>query len=278
MITNKLLLFESLLQSSTRSLRTLGRLPRSANIPSLGLIPDQQSTKPIPIVPENEIDWHREMDVIRSNESRSVIAPANEVDPSTAYPLTRPSHNLAAFVKRSDTLQKLIHLGVDLHQIEKRKGLAQFVVKLDFEQNVQPHLQFLNDIGLSAASFGAFLTKNPLIIKENLADLTTRVNYLQSKLFTAENIVRIVEKNPFWLSFSTQRIDGRLGYFQKSFDLSGAQVRQLAVRQPKLITYGLDAVRQSSFTIREEFGFGETETKSLLLAAPKLWMMSKGFK
>lgn len=219
------------------------------------------------------------MEVIRASESRSVIAPVDDTDDaaSTAYPLTRPSHNLAAYVKRSPTLRQFIDLGVDLHQIERRNGLAKFVANLDFDVHVQPHLRFLADIGLPVDALGKFLTKNPLIFKEDLDDLTTRVNYLESKLFKGSEIARIVEKNPFWLMFSTQRIDGRLGFFQKSFELSGAQIRQLVLRQPKLITYSLDSVRKNSFVIREELGFEKAETKALLLAAPKLWMMSRNF-
>lgn len=258
------------LQYISASLRTIARNPPQQRVVV------ESTPKPVAHTPsDNEIDWNREMEIIRASESRSVIAPVDDIDESTAYPLTRPSHNLAAYVKRSDVLQKLIALGVDLHQIERRNGLAKFVANLDFEVNVQPHLRFLSDIGLPTDALGKFLTKNPLIFKESLDDLTTRVNYLESKMFKPTEIGRIVEKNPFWLMFSTQRIDGRLGYFQRTFDLSGPEVRKLCLRQPRLITYGLEAVRRNSFVIQEELGFAEAETKELLLAAPKLWMMSK---
>lgn len=252
-------------------LRTVSRNPHPLQSTVVEVIPKPLSQN---IPDDSEIDWNREMKAIRATESRSVIAPIDDFDASTAFPLTRPSHNLAAYVKRSEVLQKLIALGVDLHRIERRNGLAKFVANLDFDVHVKPHLRFLSDIGLPADALGKFLTKNPLIFKESLEDLTTRINYLQSKLFKASEIERIVELNPYWLMFSTQRIDGRLGFFQKSFELSGPQVRQLVVRQPKLITYSLEAVRKSSFVIQEELGFQPKETKALLLAAPKLWMMS----
>lgn len=225
---------------------------------------------------ELDIDWSREMKQIRAEESaRSVFAPAaDDFDVTTAAPQTRPAHNLAAYVKRSPTLQQLLHLGVDLHRIERRNGLADFVLRLDFEKDVKPRLRFLADVGVPADALGDFLTRNPLICREDVNALTTRIHYLQSKGFVAADIARIVETNPFWLMFSTQRIDGRLGFFQKQFELSGVEVRQLVVRQAKLITYGLDAVRKSSFVLQEELGFSQAETKRLLLTAPKLWMMS----
>lgn len=239
------------------------------------------ANKPLPPPPsdsltEHDIDWTHEMQRIRAEESaRSVLAPAAaDFDATTAAPLTRPAHNLAAYVKRSHTLQQLLQLGVDLHRIERRNGLADFVLRLDFERDVQPRIRFLVDVGVPADALGVFLTRNPLICREDVDVLTTRVHYLQSKGFAAADIARIVEANPFWLMFSTQRIDGRLGFYQKQFELSGAEVRQLVVRQPKLITYGLDAVRKSSFVVQEELGFSAAEVKRLLLTAPKLWMMS----
>lgn len=41
-----------------------------------------------------------------------------------------PSFNLAAYVNNSSTLQQFLSLGVDLHSIERRKGLGDFVLKL----------------------------------------------------------------------------------------------------------------------------------------------------
>lgn len=275
-----ILIGQSLIRTSQRALRSKGRqLPIENELQTqpTASISFNDSRTPGSHPTEIDIDWAREMDLIRSQESLSVLEPVANFNVTTSYPLTRPSHNLAAFVKTNKTLQQFIRLGVDLHKIERKNGLAPFVVKLDFERDVQPHLRFLTDLGLSADALGTFITKNPLFFKENLDDLTTRVHYLQSKLFKADDILRIVEKNPFWLMFSTQRIDGRLGFYQKQFELTGPEVRQLTIRQPKLITYGLDAVRKNTFVIREEFGFDQGETKALLLAAPKMWMMSKRF-
>lgn len=77
------------------------------------------------------------------------------------------------------------------------------------------------------------------------------------------------------LRFRTQRIDKRLGYFQKKFSFSGLEVRKLSVRQPRVITYHLESVEQNAFSIKEEFGFSSDEIKSLVLQTPKILMMSK---
>lgn len=222
------------------------------------------------------VDLTTELSEFQELDSRSVLQPPISKDAYTLTPSLKPTFNLAAYVNNSETLQQLVKLGVDLNSIERRKGLAKFILQLDFEKDMQNHIRFLHDIcGVPTESFGTILTKNPLIFKENLLDLETRVNYLKSKLFQPTDIARIAEVNPFWLMFQTQRIDRRLGYFQKKFQLTGVEVRQLAVKQPRVITYSLESVEQNAFSIQEEFGFSLDETRSLILQTPKVLMLSK---
>ncbi|XP_017863596.1 PREDICTED: transcription termination factor 3, mitochondrial [Drosophila arizonae] len=184
-----------------------------------------------------------------------------------------PTFNLAAHVNNSKTLQQLLSLGVNLHSIERRKGLGQFVLKLDFEENVKPYLTFLSDQGISADDFGKMITKNPLIFKEDLDDLQTRVDYMKSKRFSVEALQRIFTKNPYWLMYSTRRIDRRLGYFQKEFHLSGHDLRLLATKEPRLITFNMEHIRKSVFTLREEMGFSNKELQTLIVHTPRLMMI-----
>ncbi|XP_076329993.1 mitochondrial transcription termination factor 3, partial [Tachypleus tridentatus] len=172
-------------------------------------------------------------------------------------------------------LQELVKLGVDLSCIEKKAGLAKFVLKLDFEKNINNHIQFLHDLGVPSNELGTFLTHNPLIFKESLDDLQVRVNYLESKKFSKDAITRIVSKAPFWLSFSTKRIDRRLGFFQKEFQLTGDELRHVVTRLPKLALWGLHKVKQTNFSIKEEMGFSQEETKLLLIEKPKIWLVDR---
>lgn len=186
----------------------------------------------------------------------------------------KPSYNLAAYVNKSDTLQKLVKLGVNLYRLEKKPKLAEFVLGLDFEQHIQPHLLFLHDLGVTAETLGAYLTKNPAILQEDLEDLRVRINYLHSKRFKTHQIQRIVQKNPYWLMFSTPRIDDRLGFFQRQLSLTGSETRQLAVAQPRIITYSIEHIRKATFTVYEEMGLTKDETKELVLKLPKV--LTKG--
>ncbi|XP_061402723.1 transcription termination factor 3, mitochondrial-like [Musca vetustissima] len=188
-------------------------------------------------------------------------------------PGLQPTYNLAAYVNKSELLQNFIKMGVDLSAIEKRKGLAQFVLTLDMEKDVHPRLLFLQDHGVPAEYFGELITKNPLIFKVDLDDMQVRVNYLEAKRFSKVQIQRILTLNPFWLMFSTKRIDKRLGYFQKEFSLRGDDVRYLCSKQPRLITYNMQHLADATFCVREEMGFNKEEIKVLLLSKPRLWML-----
>ncbi|XP_059607381.1 transcription termination factor 3, mitochondrial [Phlebotomus argentipes] len=207
------------------------------------------------------------------NDDSPLSVPENYSEIERA-PNLPPTFNFASYINKSPTLQQLLNLGVDLYSIEKRKGLPQFVLKLDFERDMKHVIQFLTDQGVPPDRLGHIITKNPLIFKEHCDDMAVRINYLESKRFSREQISWIVNKNPFWLMFSTQRIDRRLGYFQKTFELSGQEVRQMTCLCPRLVTYSMEHVRKSTFSIKEEMGFEKGEVKALLLKLPKIWMMS----
>lgn len=140
--------------------------------------------------------------LIATNDS--FIAPkaleTMEEDISTVTPNFKDTYNLAAYVNRSETLQNLVHLNVNLSKIEKKPYIAEKILRLDFEKDMKNHILFIQDyVGMDA--IGDFITKNPMIFFEDLNDLNTRVNYLSSKHFMEDEIQRIICKNPFWLSF-----------------------------------------------------------------------------
>ncbi|KAG5675415.1 hypothetical protein PVAND_005323 [Polypedilum vanderplanki] len=220
-----------------------------------------------PVKTTNELT--KKPDILEETTDRELI-------PSEDFPTyLPPTFNFAAYVNKSETLRKFVELGVDLSKIESKKGLPEFILKLDFNRHVKRHLMFLHDLGIEPEKYGEFLTKNPLFFKNEIDELETRVYYLRSKKFTLEQVQEIVTKDPFWLNFSTKRIDRRLGFFQKNFSLTGNEVRYLATKYPKVITSHLMHVRELNFCVREEMGFDGNETKSLLLAIPKIFMMNR---
>lgn len=103
----------------------------------------------------------------------------------------------AYYIKKSETLQELFRLGVNLHKIEENSEATHFILCSTLEDIRKP-IEFLKD--LSVDDIGKIITKNPLILKEDLENLLVRVNYLKFKKFSNKMVTRIVQDNPFWLS------------------------------------------------------------------------------
>lgn len=223
-----------------------------------------------------QIDWDSEMRQIEAEErqnERSILAPIDKVGKIYAEPMVRPTYNLAAYVQKSETLQQLVKLGVDLSQWDRMR-VGQFSVNLDFKADIEPYIIYLKkDIGISIDDMGKLLSKNPKVLQEHLDNIQTRINYLELKTFTRDEIVSIITRNAFWLTYSTRDIDWRLGFLQKHFELRGNEVRTVTISCPRLITHNTIDVEKISFSMREECGFDNYQIKRLVQEVPKLWLM-----
>ncbi|XP_070153292.1 transcription termination factor 3, mitochondrial [Polyergus mexicanus] len=196
-------------------------------------------------------------------------------DISDIGPYLTPTFTFAKYANKSRTIQELVKLGVNLYKLESKEGMLQYILNLDFEQDVKPYIRFLHDCGVPANCLGEFLTKNPNILKEDIDDLHTRIRYLRAHKFNINAIKTIICKNPYWLLFDTKNIDGRLGYFQSNFKLSGNEVRILTIKGPKVLTYSMIHLMSNTLTIKEDMDFDEKQTKQLLLTLPKIWVKNR---
>ncbi|KAK4325427.1 hypothetical protein Pmani_004022 [Petrolisthes manimaculis] len=215
----------------------------------------------------------KEWCVLRQETSDDILTPARDTTQvDVLAPELRPTFNLAAYVNKSYSLQQCVNLGVDLSKWDKMKGVANFILTRDFDTHIKPYIMLLTDCGVVIDDLGRWLTINPYIVKEQLTNLQARVEYLTHMSFTKEQITRIISRNPRWLLYSTVHIDSRLGFYQRTFRLTGGEVRTLATREPRLITAKLYDVKRTTFTVLEEMGFSHSEMKTLLLTKPKIWL------
>ena len=196
-------------------------------------------------------------------------------DLSDIGPNITATYNFAKFANHSHTIQQLVKLGVELYKLEANKEVLEMFLKLDFERDMKPYIQFLSDCGVKSENLGFFINRYPMVFKENLDDLHTRIRYLRARNFNIQMIQRIVNIHPSWLAFKTQEIDSRLGYFQNNFKMNGSQTRNLAVKCPKLITYDMKRIRKSTFAIKEEMGFNVPEIHLILLKAPRVLIRAR---
>lgn len=137
-------------------------------------------------------------DFVDSEHKKVSVLDECKEDIEHVAPYLKPTFNFAAYVNKSETLQQLVKLGVNLHQIEKTVDGVPFIMKLDFEKDIKHHIQFLCDCGVDLEAVAEIFSSNPFILKE---DLDVRINYLESKRFNKQMITRILSKNPFWLTF-----------------------------------------------------------------------------
>ena len=129
------------------------------------------------------------------------------IEEFTQPPLMPSSYTLASYVERSEVLQKLVQLGVDLSKVDKRGGgVADKIIKLNFEPQVAEKISFLNFVGVESDNLGKFLTKNPHILLEDQENLEKRVKYLMAKKFDQTAIAQMVNRAPYLLCFSVSKI------------------------------------------------------------------------
>ncbi|NWH72315.1 MTEF3 factor, partial [Piaya cayana] len=185
------------------------------------------------------------------------------------------SSTLQDYVDHSETLAKLVHLGVDLSQVEKRQKAGQLLLTLDFEKDIKKILLFLKDVGVEDSQLGSFLTKNPYILGEDLEALETRVAYLKSKKFGKSEIAQMVSRAPYLLLFSVERLDNRLGFFKNELGLSVKQTKDLVIRLPRLLTGKLEPVKENLQVCQIELGFQRSEIQQIVFKTPKILTASR---
>ena len=142
-----------------------------------------------------------ELDILSERQEPKVI------EEFTKPPLMPSSYTLASYVEHSEVLQKLVQLGVDLSKVEKRGGgVADKIIKLNFEPQVAEKISFLNFVGVESNNLGKFLTKNPHILLEDQENLEKRVKYLMAKKFDKMAIAQMVNRAPYLLCFSVSKM------------------------------------------------------------------------
>jgi len=220
----------------------------------------------------DDMDWDTSMDVIKRTEE---VLPPLKPTPEQLRQIraSRPTATFSSIINQSDTLKKLVDLGVELYLWEKRNHLD-LAVKLDFERDVAPYIKFLADLGIPHDMIGSVLTRGPLVLEVAEDDLKTRIMYLASKKFSPEDIARIVQAAPHWLTHSVKGIDSRLGFLQKTFHLTGDETRYLATECSSLVIKKdlVPSTQRKLFSIKEEMGFSQDEIKEIILQDPIMFL------
>uniref|UniRef100_UPI00358EF8EC transcription termination factor 3, mitochondrial n=1 Tax=Myxine glutinosa TaxID=7769 RepID=UPI00358EF8EC len=192
--------------------------------------------------------------------------------------LPSSASSFRSYVGHSETLQKLIQLGVDLWRVERKIPAANILLRLSLEKDVQPRLVLLQSFGVPEDRLGRVLTRNPYLLNPNLLEekLQARVDFLLSRHFTRETVGRMIGAAPFLLSLSVQRLDNRLAFYQNELGLSPRQTRELTSRLPSLITASLAEVEEIMKTMMANLGFRRAELRALVMKVPRILLANRG--
>ncbi|XP_048384816.2 transcription termination factor 3, mitochondrial [Stegostoma tigrinum] len=216
-----------------------------------------------------------ELDVAPPHSPFDEISEEAALQTETSPSFPPISFTLRDYVDQSETLTKLVLLGVDLSKLERRPNVANMLLRLDFNRDVKERLLFLKDVGVDDHLLGAFLTRNPFILTEDMENLQMRIQYLQSKKFSKEAISSMVSGAPYLLNFSVERLDNRLAFYQRELRLNVQKTRDLVTRLPKLLTGSLEPIKENLKVCRIELGFRDNEIQHMVISVPKLLLASK---
>jgi len=180
-------------------------------------------------------------------------------------------------IERSKLLQEFIRLGVDLRQWEKSKRekgkVPEEIMLLSWKVDVAPIIRHLREFGIEEkAEVARIFTKNPMILIFGPSVLKEKTDYLLKKKFTKDQIGFIIKRGLQFLSRSVEAMDGRFGFFQQSYYLSGDQIREVAAARPKII-FGLktDYVKSVNFCLDKKLGFKPNEIREIFLTNPSIF-------
>ncbi|CAD5229276.1 unnamed protein product [Bursaphelenchus okinawaensis] len=187
-----------------------------------------------------------------------------------------PTHatSLVAYVNHLPVLQKLVDISVDLYKVDNEPKLGRKLMYLNWEQDVLPRIKWLVQyLRVPAPEIGSYFTRNPYFLLQDTNRLQDRVNYLKSKMFTQKEIRKMVIEYRYWLNQEIDVIDGRLGWIQKQFQLSGRDLRKMIVKEPRIIQFGIGPLSRITMLMNNDFSLGAGEIKSIFINDPRCFMM-----
>ncbi|VDD75060.1 unnamed protein product [Mesocestoides corti] len=198
-----------------------------------------------------------------------------ELDINQLYPRLPDSGNLAALVAHNDCLKKLVRLGVDLSRIESEPGVANLLVKTDFNVSVAPKLWLFADFGFELPLVARIFTRVPkTIIKVSTEEISSRLKYFTDRGFGAKDVIHMVSDQPQILALTSVEVDRRLGTLMNTFHLNADQVRHIAKEAPKCIVQETKSTKDVFVVLTKMMGFPVATARQMVNDFPPIVMSS----
>lgn len=151
-------------------------------------------------------------------------------------PPPQPTFNITSLVNQSSTLKKLVDLGVDLFHLEQNRDIAEYIIRLDFDQHIKDHIFFLHHYGFPDDKLGSFITKNPLIFQEAIKNLQTRLRFLKDYGFTHDQILKILISHPVFINYGVTSIQQLFDFLRGEYHLYKSNIPHVVSTYPRMIS------------------------------------------
>lgn len=184
------------------------------------------------------------------------------------------SHSLVPFVNHSSLLRFLVDIGVDLAEIENTNpSIGRHLLRLEMD-DLRKKIELMQEkIGFENEEIGGYLTRNPFFLLQDVNDMETRLNYLELKKFSKIERKKIVSEYRYWLNCNVKLIDSRLGWIQREFKLSAKTTREIIVKEPRIIMFGIGPLERLVKMFTKELNFTPGQMKILIQNDPRIFMM-----
>nr|CDS27762.1 zinc transporter 9 [Hymenolepis microstoma] len=197
------------------------------------------------------------------------------LDVDQHYPSLPVANNLAALVSHNDCLQKLVSLGADLSKMESQPGVANLLVKTDFETAISPKLWLLTDFGFKLPQISRVMTCIPkTVVKSSTEELASKLKYFTDRRFTSDVVVRMISDQPTILEMSSCEVDKVLASIQTTFSLKADQVRHIAGGAPKCVVQPIKTTKDVFVVLTKMLGFPVAQTREMLIDFPRNRVLS----
>ncbi|KAM7542518.1 hypothetical protein Aperf_G00000011552 [Anoplocephala perfoliata] len=197
------------------------------------------------------------------------------LDVDRHYPSLPEAGNLAALVPLNDCLRKLVNLGVDLSKIESQPGVANLLVKTDFETSISPKLWLLTDFGFDLSQVARVFTYIPkTIVKSSAEEIASRLKYFTDREFDTGVTVGMISDQPSILAMASCEVDKTLAILMRTFDLRADQVRHVAGGAPKCIVQPIKSTKDVFVALTKMLGFSIAITREMLMDFPRIILSS----
>ncbi|KAL5969137.1 Transcription termination factor 3 mitochondrial [Taenia solium] len=191
------------------------------------------------------------------------------------YPRLPEAGNLAALVPHNECLRKLVELGADLSRMEMEPGVANLLVKTDFNTTIAPKLWHLSSFGFELPHLSRIMTCVPKsIIKLSVEEIASRLKYFTDREFSSSDVIGMVTDQPTVLALTSCEVDRQLGMLMNLFAFKAHEVRHVASEAPKCIVQPVKSTKDVFVVLTKMMDFSVPSARQMVIAFPRIILSS----